>query len=172
MDQDFRIGSGVDIHRLEGGRPLQIGGISVPHTHGAVGHSDGDCLLHAIIDALLGAVSLGDIGTHFPDTNPKYFGIDSRILLGSALERITKAGFQVVNVDATVLLEAPKIQPYVSRMEGEVSRVLQIPTDRVSVKATTCEGLGFVGEGLAIQAYATALVRRIATATLGNSSQQ
>ena len=151
---DFRIGNGYDVHQLADGLPLVLGGVKVPHTKGCVAHSDGDVLIHAICDALLGALALGDIGQHFPDTSDEYSGIDSTILLARVAVMVREAGWEIVNVDSTLLAQKPKIAPFVPQMRARLAEVLRIPLDRVSVKATTTEHLGFVGrqEGLAAQA--------------------
>ena len=146
----FRIGFGIDFHQLVENRDLWIGGIKIPHTKGAKGHSDADVLLHAICDALLGALSLGDIGTHFPDTDPAYKNIDSKILLANTYQLILDKGFKVVNVDSSLCLEAPKIKSHVADMQNCIAKILNLDPQDVSVKATTTEKMGFVGreEGL------------------------
>jgi len=157
----YRIGSGVDFHQLTEGRELWIGGVNIPHHKGALGHSDADVLLHAICDAMLGALSLGDIGTHFPDSNPAYKSIDSKILLKRTMELIKKEGYRVVNIDSTVCLQEPKIKPYVDQMKNEIASVLGITGKDVSVKATTTEEMGFAGRGEGLMAYATVLLERV-----------
>ncbi|HNA18511.1 MAG TPA: 2-C-methyl-D-erythritol 2,4-cyclodiphosphate synthase [Chitinophagaceae bacterium] len=154
----FRIGNGVDFHQLEAGKKLWLGGVHIPHHKGAIGHSDADVLLHAICDALLGALSLGDIGKHFPNTDIKYKGIDSKILLKETFTLIKEKGYEVVNVDSTICLQEPKISAYVEAMQSVIASILQINTDAVSIKATTTENLGFVGRQEGIMAYATALL--------------
>lgn len=154
----YRIGSGVDFHQLIAGRDLWIGGVKVPHDKGALGHSDADVLLHAICDALLGALALGDIGVHFPDTDPAYKNIDSKILLSKTAELIKKAGYQIVNIDTSLCLQAPKIKPYISSMQIAIAEVLNIPADTISIKATTTEQMGFVGREEGLIAYATVLL--------------
>jgi 2-C-methyl-D-erythritol 2,4-cyclodiphosphate synthase len=154
----YRIGSGVDFHQLAEGRALCIGGITIPHTKGAVGHSDADVLLHAICDALLGALSLGDIGTHFPDTNSDYKNIDSKILLTKSYALVRAKGYKVVNIDCTVCLELPKIMPYVSSMRETIAGILEITVNDVSIKATTTEKMGFAGREEGLMAYATTLL--------------
>ncbi|HMW66553.1 MAG TPA: 2-C-methyl-D-erythritol 2,4-cyclodiphosphate synthase [Chitinophagaceae bacterium] len=154
----FRIGNGVDFHQLEAGKKLWLGGVHIPHHKGAIGHSDADVLLHAICDALLGALSLGDIGKHFPNTDIKYKGIDSKILLKETFTLIKEKGYEVVNVDSTICLQEPKISAYVEVMQSVIASILQINTDAVSIKATTTENLGFVGRQEGIMAYATALL--------------
>lgn len=156
----FRIGNGVDFHQLTTGRPLILGGVEIPAEKGALGHSDADVLLHAICDALLGALALGDIGTHFPDTSEEFRGIDSKILLQRTMALIRAEGYTVVNVDSTLCLEKPKIKPYVPRMQEAIARILDVSTRDVSVKATTTEQLGFVGRQEGLVAYATVLLQR------------
>lgn len=157
----FRIGSGVDFHQLIEGRELWIGGVMIPHYKGALGHSDADVLLHAICDALLGALALGDIGLHFPNTDPAYKDIDSKILLQKCQEMIAAKGYRVVNVDATLCLEAPKIKPYVSTMQETIAGILQVENSDVSVKATTTEKMGFAGREEGLMAYATVLLQHL-----------
>ncbi|PZP52309.1 MAG: 2-C-methyl-D-erythritol 2,4-cyclodiphosphate synthase [Pseudopedobacter saltans] len=151
---NIKIGLGVDYHQLVEGRDLWIGGVKIPHSKGALGHSDADVLLHAICDALLGALALGDIGKHFPDTSSEFKNIDSKILLQRTYKLIDEAGWQVGNIDSTLTLEAPKIKPYVEAMQKTISTILNIDLNCVSVKATTAEKMGFVGreEGLMAQA--------------------
>jgi 2-C-methyl-D-erythritol 2,4-cyclodiphosphate synthase len=156
----LRIGLGVDFHQLTEGRDFWLGGVLVPHHKGALGHSDADVLLHAICDAMLGAASLGDIGLHFPDTDNTYKNIDSKILLKRTLELITAKGYQVVNIDSTLCLQAPKIKPYVVQMEETIAGILNISTEEVSIKATTTEKLGFVGREEGVVAYATVLLEK------------
>ncbi len=150
----LRIGQGWDVHALVPGRSLRIGGVEVEHPLGALGHSDADVLLHAITDALLGAAALGDIGSHFPDTDPRWRGADSAVLLGEVARRVRAAGWRVANVDSTVIAQAPRLAPYVARMAANVAAALEIDATQVSVKAKTGERLGFVGraEGIAAQA--------------------
>jgi 2-C-methyl-D-erythritol 2,4-cyclodiphosphate synthase len=156
----YRIGSGIDFHKLAEGRKLWIGGVNIPHTKGAVGHSDADVLLHAICDALLGAASLGDIGQHFPDTDATYKNIDSKILLQKTIVLVKEKGFSVVNVDSTVCLQQPKIKPHVPQIQKVISTILGIQESDVSVKATTTEELGFVGREEGLVAYATVLLEK------------
>ena len=156
---EFRIGNGYDVHRLAEGLPLVLGGVKIPHTKGCVAHSDGDVLIHAVCDALLGALALGDIGQHFPDTSDDFKGIDSRILLRRVAEMIAGRGWSVVNVDATLLAQKPKIAPYVPQMRQALADVLGLPVEAVSVKATTTERLGFVGREEGIAAEAVCLLR-------------
>lgn len=156
---DIRIGFGVDVHRLEEGREFWLGGLKLPSSFGAVGHSDADVLIHAICDALLGALNLRDIGFHFSDTDPKYKGIDSKILLKNVMELIKGKGFGVVNIDATVILEKPKVNPHIPEMQTILAEILEIEIDRVSIKATTHEKVDSFGEGKAVKAYAVCLVK-------------
>ena len=157
----FRIGYGIDYHQLVEGRDFWLGGIQIPHTKGALGHSDADVLLHAICDALLGAVNAGDIGTHFPDTDKAYKDIDSKVLLRRSNEVLKAIGFKVVNIDSTVCLQLPKIKPYIAQMQEAIAQTLEIDMDLVSIKATTTEQLGFVGREEGIVAHANVLVERI-----------
>ena len=154
----FRIGFGYDVHQLAEGYDLWIGGIKIPYERGAVGHSDADVLLHAICDALLGALAMGDIGKHFPDTDPKYKGIDSKILLKEVYKLISNKDYLISNIDATVALEQPKLRPHIDSMRQTIADICALNIDQVSVKATTTEKLGFVGEGKGISAYANVLV--------------
>lgn len=154
----YRIGTGTDYHQLVAGRDLWIGGIQIPHTLGALGHSDADVLLHAICDAMLGALSLGDIGYHFPDTSADFKNIDSKILLKKTFDLIAARGYRVVNVDSTLCLEAPKIKPYVKQMQETIAAILQVTANDVSVKATTTEKLGFVGREEGLMANAVVLL--------------
>lgn len=156
----YRIGSGVDYHQLITGRDLWIGGIKIPHTKGALGHSDADVLLHAICDAMLGALALGDIGVHFPDTNAEFKNIDSKILLAKTGNMVTLKGYSVVNIDSTLCLQEPKIKPYVLQMQQAIASILNIETDAVSIKATTTELMGFVGREEGLVAYATVLLSK------------
>src|SRR5687767_2987427 len=154
----YRIGSGMDVHQLVEGRPLWLGGVLIPHHKGALGHSDADVLLHAICDALLGALALGDIGEHFPNTDPAYKNIDSKILLENCYNLIRSKNYRVINVDSTVCLEKPKIKKYADDMRIVISGILQITKDDVSVKATTTETMGFAGREEGLVAYATVLL--------------
>ena len=156
----FRIGLGIDFHQLIEGRPLIIGGVEIPHHKGALGHSDADVLLHAICDAMLGALALGDIGTHFPDTDASFKDIDSKILLQRTQSLISAKGYRVVNVDSTICLEAPKIKKHSPEMVKIISSILGIESDAVSIKATTAEKMGFVGREEGIAAYATVLLEK------------
>lgn len=154
----MRIGHGYDVHRLVSGRPLILGGVTVPSEVGLQGHSDADVLTHAIIDALLGAAALGDIGAHFPDTDDRWKGADSLDLLRVVHRQLAEAGFAVGNVDATVVLQRPKLRPHIDAMRNELARALRCSVGRVSVKATTGEGMGFVGTGEGAAAYAVCLL--------------
>lgn len=156
----YRIGLGVDFHQLAEGKKLWIGGIEIPHYKGSVGHSDADVLLHAICDAMLGALSLGDIGAHFPDTSPEYKDIDSKILLQRSFGLIRDEGYVIVNIDSTLCLEAPKIKPYVNAMREVIARIVQIDVHDISIKATTTEKMGFAGREEGLMAYATVLLKR------------
>ena len=156
----FRIGQGVDFHQLAEGRELWLGGVKVDHSKGALGHSDADVLLHAICDALLGAASLGDIGTHFPDTDQQYKNIDSKILLQRTVDLIINRGYAIVNIDSTLCLEKPKIKPYVPQMQETIASICGLSVNDVSIKATTTEQMGFVGREEGLVAYATVLLQR------------
>ena len=153
----MRIGHGYDVHRFAEGRKLILGGVEILYEKGLLGHSDADVLLHAIADSLLGAAALGDIGKLFPDSDEKYKGADSLVLLGEVAERLCEAGYRVVNVDSTVIAQAPKLAPHIEAMRENIARALGIQVDRVSVKATTEEGLGFTGSGDGIAAHAVVL---------------
>lgn len=155
---EIRIGYGYDVHRLVEGRPCILGGVEIPHEKGLAGHSDADVLLHAITDALLGALALGDIGTHFPDTDPQWKGADSRELLRHVVEKVEALGWGVINMDATVIAEEPKLRPWSARIRESVAGLLKVTTDRVSVKASTNEKIGFVGRGEGIAAHVTLLL--------------
>ncbi|WP_343747626.1 2-C-methyl-D-erythritol 2,4-cyclodiphosphate synthase [Fluviicola sp.] len=157
---DIRIGFGVDVHRLEEGREFWLGGLKLPSSFGAVGHSDADVLIHAICDAMLGALNLRDIGFHFSDTDPKYKGIDSKILLKNVMDLIKGKGFSVVNIDATVILEQPKVNPHIPQMQEILAEILETDTDRVSIKATTHEKVDSFGAGEAVKAYAVCLLSK------------
>ena len=157
---NLRIGHGYDVHRLTEGRALILGGVEIPYEKGLLGHSDADVLTHAVMDALLGAAALGDIGKLFPDSDAAYKGISSIELLKRVKERLTEAGFETVNLDATILAQAPKLAPYRDEMRDNIACALGIPVSRVSVKATTEEGLGFTGSGEGIAAHAIALLEQ------------
>jgi 2-C-methyl-D-erythritol 2,4-cyclodiphosphate synthase len=158
---DFRVGNGYDVHQLAESLPLVLGGVKIPHTKGCVAHSDGDVLIHALCDALLGALALGDIGQHFPDTSDDFKGIDSKILLARVVAMIRDKGWTVVNVDVTLLAQKPKIAPFVPQMRQALADVMGLSVDRVSVKATTTERLGFVGREEGVAAYATCLLTTV-----------
>ena len=157
----IRIGMGVDFHQLVEGRELWIGGVQIPHSKGALGHSDADVLLHAICDALLGAACLGDIGVHFPDTASEFKNIDSKILLKKTLELISAEGYRIINIDTALCLESPKIKPYVPAMQQTISGILGLRLKDVSIKATTTEKMGFVGREEGLMAYATVLLQAL-----------
>ena len=157
----FRIGFGYDVHRLEEGLPFWLGGVEIPHSKGAVGHSDADVLIHAICDAMLGAAALGDIGQHFPDKDPSYKGISSLILLERCLELLRSDGYKIGNIDSTICLQNPKVLPYINKMRETLSAKLSISTKQVSVKATTEEHLGFTGREEGVSAYAVVLIQTI-----------
>ena len=156
----FRIGFGIDFHQLTEGRELWIGGVLIPHHKGALGHSDADVLLHAICDALLGALALGDIGIHFPNTDPAYKNIDSKILLKHTYGLIREKKYKVVNIDSSLCLEAPKIKKYAPAMQEVIAGILELEKDAVSIKATTTETMGFVGREEGLVAYATVLLQK------------
>jgi len=157
---DIRIGEGWDVHQLVAGRKLILGGVEVPHVTGLLGHSDADVLLHAITDALLGGAGLGDIGRHFPDTDPQFRGADSSVLLAEAARRVRAAGWQIGNVDSTVIAQAPKLAPHIPAMCQRIAATLGLAVEQVNVKAKTAEKLGPVGEGRAMEARAVALLHR------------
>jgi 2-C-methyl-D-erythritol 2,4-cyclodiphosphate synthase len=156
--KDIRIGQGYDVHQLESGREFWLGGIEVPHSKGSVGHSDADVIIHVICDALLGAANLRDIGFHFPDNDPQYKQIDSKILLSKVVELLKAEEYRIGNVDVTVCLQAPKISKYIPKMTACLAEVMEIAGDRVSIKATTTEWLGFVGREEGVSAMAVALI--------------
>ncbi len=154
----FRIGFGYDVHKLAEGETLILGGVRIPYIKGTVGHSDADVLVHAIIDAILGAANMRDIGWHFPDTDPKYAGISSLSLLSFTIEKIRQKGYDLVNIDATVVLQKPKIKNFIPQMKLNIAQVLKINSSNISIKATTTEFLGFEGRGEGISAYAVVLL--------------
>ncbi len=158
---DVRVGHGYDVHRLVEGRKLILGGVDIPWEKGLLGHSDADVLVHAVMDALLGAAGLGDIGQHFPDTDPAYAGADSLGLLEHVTDLLRERGYAVGNVDATILAQRPKLAPHISKMRENLARAMGVDHDRVNVKATTEEGLGFTGSGEGMAAHAVALIERI-----------
>ena len=157
---NLRIGHGYDAHRLVEGRPLVIGGVTIPYQRGLAGHSDADVLVHAIMDALLGAAALGDIGKLFPDQEPTYQNADSIVLLQQVGEYLAQAGWQVVNVDATLIAQAPKVAAYIFTMRQRIAEALQVQVDQISVKATTEEKMGFTGEGMGMSAHAVAMLEK------------
>lgn len=157
---DFRIGHGYDVHALAEGLPLVLGGIAIPHTHGLVAHSDGDVAIHAVCDALLGAAALGDIGQHFPDTSADFAGIDSKILLRRVAELLGEHGYRIGNVDCTIRMQRPKLRPRIDAMRAAMAGAMGIDVDRVSVKATTTERLGFEGREEGVSVSAVALIYR------------
>jgi len=155
---NFRIGQGYDVHALVPGRPLIIGGVTVPYERGLLGHSDADVLLHAVTDALFGAAALGDIGRHFPDTDTRFAGADSRVLLRECAARVRQAGFAIVNIDSTVIAQAPKLAPHIEAMRANIAEDLALPLACVNVKAKTNEKLGYLGRGEGIEAQAVVLL--------------
>jgi 2-C-methyl-D-erythritol 2,4-cyclodiphosphate synthase len=159
VKQSMRVGFGYDVHAFGEGRPLVLGGVSIPHHHGLLGHSDADVLLHAISDALLGAAALGDIGLHFPDFDPAYEGISSLILFERAVRMVREHGFEIENIDTTLVLQRPRLAPHILRMVENISSAANIDRARVNVKATTSEGLGFTGREEGIAAYAVVLLK-------------
>jgi 2-C-methyl-D-erythritol 2,4-cyclodiphosphate synthase len=156
----LRVGEGWDVHALVAGRPLVLGGVTIAHTHGLQGHSDADALLHAITDALLGASALGDIGSHFPDTDPRFRGADSLRLLQSVAQRVREQGYQIINVDSTIIAQTPRMAPHIAAMRERIAAALSLAIDAVNVKAKTAEKMGPVGEGRAIEARAMCLLYR------------
>ncbi len=156
----IRIGNGYDVHVLTEGRKLMLGGVEIPHTKGVLGHSDGDVLVHAIMDAMLGALALGDIGQHFPDTDMKYENIDSTILLKRVKELIAERGYKIINLDSIIVLQKPKVKPYIEAMRKRIAEVLEIDVEQVSVKATTEEKLGFTGDESGVKSYCVVLLEK------------
>lgn len=157
---EFRIGFGYDVHQLKQGIPLWLGGVQIEHTKGSLGHSDGDALIHAICDAMLGAANLGDIGVHFPDTDPSLKGIDSKILLRRAMDIIAQKGYSIGNIDSTICLQRPKVKDYIPQMQVELAKTINIDPQQISIKATTTEKLGFVGREEGVSAYAVVLIKK------------
>lgn len=157
----MRIGHGYDVHKLVEGRPLILGGVKIPYERGLLGHSDADVLLHSVMDALLGAAGLGDIGRHFPDTDPAYKGADSMELLKAVGKKIAARGYRVGNVDVTMIAQRPKLKDYIGVMEANISEALGVSRDRINVKATTEEHLGFTGEGLGMSCHAVCILEEI-----------
>ena len=154
----MRVGIGYDVHRLVEDKPLIIGGVTIPYELGLLGHSDADVLLHAITDAMLGAAALGDIGKHFPDTDPKYKGADSLVLLEESVRLVREAGFNVVNIDATIIAQQPKMRPYIEDMRTNVAKAVDLDVSCINIKATTEEGLGFTGAGQGISSQAICMI--------------
>lgn len=154
----IRVGFGYDVHPLKEGTDFWLGGVKISHTKGAIGHSDADTLIHAMCDAFLGAASLGDIGTHFPDTSDEYKGIDSKVLLKKVVQMLKREGYEIGNVDSTICLQSPKIASYIPEIKKTLTEVLKIPSKNISIKATTNEKLGFVGREEGVSAYAVALL--------------
>jgi len=157
---DFRIGFGYDVHQLQQGLPFWLGGVQIEHTKGSLGHSDGDALIHAICDAMLGAANLGDIGVHFPDTDPSLKGINSKILLRKTMDIIAQIGYTIGNIDSTICLQRPKVKDYIPKMQAELAKALDVEPQQISIKATTTEKLGFVGREEGVTAYAVVLLRK------------
>ena len=159
-DKMLRIGNGYDVHVLTEGRRLVLGGVEIPHTKGVLGHSDGDVLVHAIMDAMLGALALGDIGQHFPDTDMQYKNIDSMLLLSKVKELIYSKGYKIINLDSIIVLQKPKVKPYIEAMRKRIAEILEIEVDQVSVKATTEEKLGFTGDESGVKSYCVVLLEK------------
>ena len=157
---DFRVGNGYDVHRLVEGRSLIIGGVTIPYEKGLLGHSDADVLIHAVMDALLGAAAMGDIGKHFPDNDPQYEGISSLVLLEKTASLLAEGGWAVGNIDATIIAQKPKMAPHIEKMRLNIASVLNVGSDRINIKATTEEGLGFTGRSEGIASQAAALIYR------------
>jgi 2-C-methyl-D-erythritol 2,4-cyclodiphosphate synthase len=157
----MRVGQGYDVHRFAENRKLMLGGVEIPHTRGLSGHSDADVLLHAITDAILGALALGDIGTHFPDDDPEFKNADSRLLLEHSYNLVRKRGYTIMNTDSTVVAEQPKLKPYISDIRESISDILQCEISRVSVKATTAERMGFIGREEGIAVYSVVLLKEV-----------
>jgi 2-C-methyl-D-erythritol 2,4-cyclodiphosphate synthase len=160
---NYRIGFGYDVHQLVSGRDFWLGGVKIPFEKGGLGHSDADVLIHVICDALFGAANLGDIGKHFPDNSDEFKDIDSKILLKRVMQLIRENNYEIVNIDSTVCLQAPKLSPYIEKMKLELSNCMDIDINDLSIKATTTEKLGFVGSGAGVAAYATVLVNKMVT---------
>lgn len=159
-DKMLRIGNGYDVHVLTEGRRLVLGGVEIPHTKGVLGHSDGDVLVHVIMDAMLGALALGDIGQHFPDTDMQYKNIDSMVLLSKVKELIYSKGYKIINLDSIIVLQKPKVKPYIEAMRKRIADVLELEIDQVSVKATTDEKLGFTGDESGVKSYCVVLLEK------------
>ena len=158
---NLRIGFGYDVHQLVEGRDFWLGGVKIPHKKGALGHSDADVLVHVICDALLGAANLGDIGKHFPDNSKEFKDIDSKLLLGEVVQMLKENNYEIVNIDSTICLQLPKLAPYINQMKDELAKCINIESDRISIKATTTEKLGFVGNEKGVSAYATVLINKV-----------
>jgi 2-C-methyl-D-erythritol 2,4-cyclodiphosphate synthase len=158
----MRVGHGFDAHRLVEGRPFILGGVTIPFERGPLGHSDGDTLTHAVCDALLGAAALGDLGAHFPDTDPQWAGADSLTLLAAVHEQLVRHGWTIANIDATVVVQAPKLAPHIAAMRDALAETLTLDVGKISVKAKTSEGMGYTGDGSGIAAYAVALLTSLA----------
>ena len=158
---NLRIGFGYDVHQLFEGRDFWLGGVKIPHKKGALGHSDADVLVHVICDALLGAANLGDIGKHFPDNLKEFKDIDSKLLLGQVVQMLKENNYEIVNIDSTVCLQLPKLAPFINQMKDELAKCINIESDRISIKATTTEKLGFVGNEKGVSAYATVLINKV-----------
>ena len=158
---NLRIGFGYDVHQLVEGRDFWLGGIKIPHKKGALGHSDADVLVHVICDALLGAANLGDIGKHFPDNSKEFKDIDSKLLLGEVVQMLKENNYEIVNIDSTVCLQLPKLAPFINQMKDELAKCINIESNRISIKATTTEKLGFVGNEKGVSAYATVLINKV-----------
>ena len=158
---NLRIGFGYDVHQLVEGRDFWLGGVKIPHKKGALGHSDADVLVHVICDALLGAANLGDIGKHFPDNSKEFKDIDSKLLLGEVVQMLKENNYEIVNIDSTVCLQLPKLAPFINQMKDELAKCINIKSDRISIKATTTEKLGFVGNEKGVSAYATVLINKV-----------
>ena len=159
-DKMLRIGNGYDVHVLTEGRRLVLGGVEIPHTKGVLGHSDGDVLVHVIMDAMLGALALGDIGQHFPDTDMQYKNIDSMVLLSKVKELIYSKGYKITNLDSIIVLQKPKVKPYIEAMRKRIAETLELEIDQVSVKATTEEKLGFTGDESGVKSYCVVLLEK------------
>ena len=159
-DPAYRIGMGYDVHPFAERRPLILGGLTIPYHQGLAGHSDADCLVHAICDALLGAISEGDLGRHFPDSDPRYKDVESLLLLKRVVEIVGRKGFRIANIDATIVAQAPQLAPYRPQMEDKIAQTVGVERGQVNVKATTTERLGFIGRGEGIAAYAVVLVEK------------
>ena len=159
--RNFRIGCGYDVHQLKENNSLILGGVTIPHYKGTVAHSDGDVVLHAICDALLGAANLGDIGYHFPDTNPRYKDVDSKILLSKVMNMIREKGYELGNIDSTICLQKPKVGIYIPKMKKSLAYCMSVPQDLISIKATTTEKIGFVGREEGVSAYCTVLINNV-----------